>query len=205
MQPLDRSGPHADFQDIRDSTADDWRIIVREFIPFAAGLAGRVLSHLKLLEGDYGGYPVDRLTHCRQTATRALRDGRDDEYVVCALLHDIGDTLGTFNHPDIAASILKPFVSDENHAIVLHHGAFQGYYYYHHIGRDKHVREDFIGQPFFDATRDFCEYYDAPSFDASYDALPLEAFEAMVKRVLYCPRSMRPVPKPTAQATHEEH
>ena len=108
---------------------------------FASGLPERVIKHLQILEGDYGGFPVDRYTHSLQTATRALRDGRDEEYVVCALLHDIGDTLGSFNHPDIAAAILKPFVSEENHWMVQHHGIFQGHYFFHHIGLDRDLRE----------------------------------------------------------------
>ena len=89
------------------------------------------------LKFDHGGFPVDRLEHSLQTATRAERDGRDDEYVLCALLHDIGDTLSPYNHPDIAAGILKPFVSEANHFMVEQHGVFQGYYFWHHIGMDR--------------------------------------------------------------------
>src|SRR5436853_2371426 len=96
------------------STAEDWKIIASHFGPYAAKLPDRVLSHLALLEGDCGGYAVDRLAHSLQTATLAHRDGRDEEYVVCALLHDIGDSLGSYNHADIAAAILRPFVSAEN-------------------------------------------------------------------------------------------
>jgi predicted HD phosphohydrolase len=70
--------------------------------------------------------PADRLTHSLQTATLAYRAGEDEEYVVCALLHDLGDTLGTYNHADIAAAILKPFVSEQNHWIIEKHGIFQG-------------------------------------------------------------------------------
>ncbi len=95
----------ATFRRMQDSTAEDWRIITGEFMPFAARLPERVLGHLALLEGDYGGFPVDRHTHCRQTATRALRDGRDEEYVVVALLHDIGEALGPLNHGEVIASI----------------------------------------------------------------------------------------------------
>jgi predicted HD phosphohydrolase len=91
----------AQFVRMQDSTAADWQVIAREFMPFAQALPERVVKHLQLLQGDYGGFPVDRYTHSLQTATRALRAGRDDEYVVCALLHDIGDTLGAFNHPHI--------------------------------------------------------------------------------------------------------
>src|SRR4051812_28521378 len=111
----------AGFTRMQDSTQADWQVIGAEFMPFSQQLGSRVLAHLKILEGDYGGFPVDRYTHSLQTATRALRDGRDEEYVVCALLHDIGDTLGSFNHPDIAAAILKPFVSAENLWMVQHH------------------------------------------------------------------------------------
>ena len=92
----------AKFHHMKDGTAEDWQIILGEVKDFAAGLPDRIMSHLRLLDGDFGGFPVDRLTHCLQTATLAHKDGRDDEYVVCALLHDIGDTLGTFNHADVA-------------------------------------------------------------------------------------------------------
>ena len=81
-----------------DATADDYAVIARHGLAFQQGLGDRVLAHLSLLAGDTGGYAVDRLTHSLQTATRAHRDGRDEEYVVCALIHDIGDTLASFNH-----------------------------------------------------------------------------------------------------------
>lgn len=70
---------------------------------------------MQLLANDFGGFPIDRLTHCTQTATWALQNGEDEEYVVCALLHDIGDTLGSYNHPEAAAVILQPFVSEANY------------------------------------------------------------------------------------------
>ncbi len=105
----------AKFHHMKDGTLEDWTIIANESMSFASDLYSRVIDHLKLLEGDCGGFPVDRLTHCLQTATLAHKDGKDEEYVVCALLHDIGDTLGPVNHADIAAAILEPYVSDENH------------------------------------------------------------------------------------------
>src|SRR5579871_599749 len=135
----------ATFSSIEQSTAEDWALIASDFRKYAQQLPKRVVAHLKLLDGDFGGFPVDRLHHSLLTATLAMKDGRDDEYVACALLHDIGDTLGTFNHPDIAAAILKPFVSDENHWMVEKHGIFQGYYFFHHIGMDRHMRERFRG------------------------------------------------------------
>ena len=141
-----------------------------------------MLDHLRLLDGDYGGFPIDRLQHSLQTATRAHRDGRDEEYVVMALLHDIGDTLGSFNHPDVAAAILKPFVSEQNHWIAGNHGAFQGYYYFHHLGMDRNMRERFRDNPHFDACAEFCEKYDQAAFDPDYPSEPLDFFEPMVRR-----------------------
>src|SRR5262245_41275136 len=117
----DAAAARARFTSMERSTADEWTIISAQFPRFAHGLPDRVLAHLRLLGGDYGGFAVDRLTHSLQTATLAHRDGRDEEYVVCALLHDVGDTLGSFNHADVAAAILKPFVSEENHWLVEQH------------------------------------------------------------------------------------
>lgn len=177
------------FTSMRDADAGDWQAIARAFVPFAANGGARIIEHLKLLDGDCGGFPVDRLEHCLQTATRAFRDGRDEEYVVCALLHDIGDTLGAYNHPDIAAAILKPFVSEENHWMVAHHGIFQGYYFFHHLGMDRHMRDQFRDHPHFEHCAAFCEKYDQAAFDRDYDTMPLEAFEPMVMKLFAAPKN----------------
>ncbi|WP_341318073.1 HD domain-containing protein [Paraburkholderia sp. IMGN_8] len=177
------------FTCFQESTEQDWKLIGREFVAFSKGLPDRVMAHLRLFEGDYGGFPIDRYAHSLQTASRALRDGRDEEYVVCALLHDIGDTLGTFNHPDIAASILKPFVSDANFWMVAHHGIFQGYYFFHHLGMDRDMRLQFVDNPHFEYTAEFCELYDSPAFDPKAEILPLSEFEPMLRRVLAKPRT----------------
>lgn len=177
----------AAFRNMKEGTKQDWDTISTQFRAFAKDLPDRVLTHLKLLDGDFGGFPVCRLEHSLQTATRAHRDGRPETYVVMALLHDIGDTLGTYNHPDIAAAMLKPFVSEEEHWICQHHGAFQGYYFFHHIGQDQNLRDRFADSPYFDACAEFCEKYDQAAFDPDYDSKPLEFFEPMVRRVLAKP------------------
>jgi predicted HD phosphohydrolase len=178
----------AQFKAMTEGTADDWQIIAGHMRPFMAALPGRIIDHLKLLDGDYGGYPVDRLEHCLQTATRAHRDGRDEEYVVCALLHDIGDTLGPTNHADVAATILEPYISEENHWIIKHHGIFQGYYFFHYVGLDRDGRDAFREHPYYQACVDFCHKYDQNSFDPGYDSEPLEFFVPMVERVLAAPK-----------------
>ncbi len=185
----DMTHPRAKFRAMTEGTQEDWDIIAAEQKEFAPDNGARILEHLKLLAGDYGGFPVDRLTHCLQTATRALRDDRDEEYVVMALLHDIGDTLGAFNHPDVAAAILKPFLSEENHWIVQHHGIFQGHYFFHYIGLDRNMRDQFRDHPYAAACAEFCEKYDQPAFDPDYDTLPLEYFEPMVMRLCSYPKN----------------
>ena len=174
----------ATFTRMDKSTEDDWRIIKGEFPGFAGKLPDRLMAHLKLLENDYGGFPVDRLEHSLQTATRAERDGRDEEYLVCALIHDIGDTLAPFNHPAIAAGILEPFVSKENHWMVAHHGIFQGYFFWHHIGLDQNAREAYRDSPYFEYTEEFCAKYDQTAFDVDYQSEPLEHFEPLVRAKL---------------------
>lgn len=173
----------AGFASMQDSSREDWQIIASEFALFKQGTADRVLAHLTLLEGDFGGFPIDRYAHSRQTATRALRDGRDEEYVVCALLHDIGDTLACSNHPDIAAAILKPYVSEANVWMLQHHGVFQGHYYFHHVGLDREMRERHEGHVFYERTAEFCALYDSPAFDRHALTLPICEFEPMVRRV----------------------
>lgn len=192
-------GVRAGFTAMEHGTAEDWALIGGKFGQFARGLPDRVLDHLRLLDGDFGGFPIDRLQHSLQTATRAHRDGRDEAYVVMALLHDIGDTLGSYNHPEIAAAMLKPFVSEELHWIANNHGAFQGYYYFHFLEMDRDTRDRFLGHPHYEACREFCEKYDQAAFDPDYDTLPLEIFEPMVRRVLARPINAM-YPKATAQA-----
>ena len=179
---------HAKFVRIDESTPEDWKIIGAEYGKYSVDLADRVLTHLQLLDGVHGGFPIDRYSHSLQTATLALRDGRDDEYVVCALLHDIGDMLGTFNHPEVAAAILRPFVSDANHWMVQHHGIFQGYYFFHHIGLDRNLRDMFKGNPYYDRTAEFVELYDNRAFDPYLETFPLSEFEPLVRQLFSQPK-----------------
>lgn len=178
----------AQFHQMSDGTQEDWMVIAGNALHFNQGLGGRVLAHLKLLANDFGGYAVDRLEHSLQTATRAHKDGRDAEYVVCALLHDIGDTLGSLNHSDVATAILKPFVSEENLFMVDKHAIFQGYYFFEYLGLDKNMRDRFKGHELFGYVEEFCAKYDQTSFDPDYVSMPLEEFVPMVEQVFRHPK-----------------
>ena len=180
----------ATFTRMQDSTQSDWvGLIVPEAMKMAKSLPDRVLEHLKLLDGDFGGFPIDRYSHCLQTATLALKDGRDEEYVCCALLHDIGDTLGSFNHPDIAAAILKPFVSEANLWMVQNHGIFQGYNFFHYIGLNRDMRDMFKDHPYYKQAEEFVEKYDNPAFDNKCEIYPISTFEPMLRRLMASPKN----------------
>jgi predicted HD phosphohydrolase len=178
------SAPRATFTKFEDSTQEEWAEIIRQ-LPLTQAMAGQnVIDQLRLLERDHGGFPVSRLEHSLQTATRAEEDGRDEEYVLCALIHDIGDTLAPYNHPSIAAGLLKPFVSEANHWMVEHHGIFQGYYFWHFIGADRNARDAYRDSPYYEYTEEFCAKYDQTAFDPDYVSAPLTHYEPLIRRYL---------------------
>ena len=178
----------AQFHHMKDGTQQDWEIIGAEFFEFRGDVCTRIKAHLMLLEGDCGGFAVDRLTHSLQTATLAHNDGKDEEYVVCALLHDIGDTLGPANHADVAAVLLEPYVSEANHWMVKHHGIFQGYYFFDYLGLDKNMRDEYKDSPHWHACAEFCAKYDQNSFDPDYESYDLDFFIPMVEEVFRAPK-----------------
>ena len=178
----------AQFTHMKDGSAEDWKIIGAEAKNSFNELPERIIKHLMLLEGDDGGYAVDRLTHSLQTATLAHKDGKDEEYVICALLHDIGDTLGPSNHADVAATILEPFISEENHWMVKHHAIFQGYYFFEYLGLNRNLRDQYLEHPYYEKTLEFIEKYDAPAFDPEMETYPLSFFEPMLRSVLAKPK-----------------
>ena len=178
----------ATFTAMIEGTPDDYAIIGKHNRDYAKQLPDRILEHLAILKGDTGGFAIDRYQHCLQTATRAYKDGRDNEYVVCALLHDIGDTLASANHADLAATMLQPFVSEENYWIVKHHGIFQGYYFFEHVGLDKNMRDGYRDSDYWHACAEFCAKYDQNSFDPDYEDMPIEDFVPMVREIFSSPK-----------------
>lgn len=163
---------------------DDWAAIDERFRGYQADAPRRVIEHLHRLAGDNHGYPVDRYEHSLQTASRALRAGADEETVVCALLHDIGDDLAPANHADIAAAILAPFIDPLNTWMIRHHELFQGYHYRHFYGQDRNAREKYRDHPAYARTVRFCDEWDQTSFDPGYDTLPLETFLPLVDSIM---------------------
>jgi predicted HD phosphohydrolase len=171
------------FTRMEDGTREEYTYVTELEATYASNIADRVLDYFRGLDQTLEGYAITRQQHGLQTATRALRDGADEEVVVAALLHDIGDALASNNHGEFAASILRPYVSAETYWIVKHHGIFQAYYYAHHLGGDRDARDRYKDHPCYQATVDFCHKWDQTSFDPDYDSMTLEEFEPMVRRV----------------------
>jgi len=175
------TGFRASFTRMDESTAEDWAGIMAQHDGLVDALPDRILDQLRLLDSEASGFAVDRLTHSLQTANRAELDGRDDAYLVCALIHDIGDVLGPLNHPDIAAAILRPWVSDAYHWMVQQHAVFQGYYFWHHIGGDRNARDALRGHEHYDLTEEFVRKYDMPAFDPEYSTPSLDHYEPLLR------------------------
>ena len=171
------------FASMAAGTKEDYELLEKLEAEFAASTPDRVLEQLRGLAGSLGGYKVDRLEHSLQSATRAYRDDADEEMVVAALLHDIGDLLSPHNHSALAAEVLRPYVSERTYWIVRQHGLFQSYYYAHHFGDDRNARDRYIDHEWYQDAVDFCERWDQSSFDPEYESLPLEFFEPMVRRI----------------------
>ena len=135
------------------------------------------------LQSTLEGYKITRLEHSLQSATRALNDKANEEMIVAAILHDIGDELAPLNHSEYAAAVLKPYVTKKTHWIIEKHGEFQMYYYAHHLGRNRNLRDEYKGHEYYEDTVNFCEKWDQASFDPNYKSLSLNDFKPMVKRI----------------------
>lgn len=171
------------FIEMKDGDKQDYELLSRFEEKFIEGTSDRLIRVLKQLDKSLGGYKVSRLEHSLQTASRAMRDDAKEEMIVAALLHDIGDEIAPLNHSELAASVLKPFVSEKTRWIVEKHGVFQTYYYNHHYGKNKNLRDEFKGHEFYEDTVNFCHKWDQASFDPNYDTVPLDIFIPMVGRI----------------------
>ena len=171
------------FTQMRYGTKQDYDLLHELERSYFAELPNRILAGLRELDDGLSGYQITRLEHSLQAATRAERDGADIDWVVAALVHDIGDGLAPENHSQMAAAILRPYVRAEVTWVVAMHGVFQQHYYGHHLGLDPDAREVYRDHPWFDSCERFCERWDQAAFDPSYPSESLAHFEPMVREV----------------------
>jgi predicted HD phosphohydrolase len=175
------------FTQMADGTGDEYRFLHGLERQYIAELPDRILANLRVLDDGLAGYRVSRLGHSLQSATRAERDGADVDWIVAALVHDIGDALAPENHSQLAAAVLRPYVREEVTWVVLMHGVFQQLYYGDHLGVDAHARDAYRDHQWFDSCARFCERWDQASFDPDYPTETLEHFEPMVREVFSRP------------------
>ena len=181
--------PEVSFSQMIDGTPADYELLAELEQDHVSTLPNRILKSLKGLADGLVGYKIDRLQHSLQSATRAEADGASLDWIVAALVHDIGDELAPMNHSEFAASLLRPYVSEEITWVIEKHGLFQSYYYAHHLGMDRNGRDRYRNHPHYDACVRFCERWDQASFDPDYPTKPLEYFAPMVHEVFSRPVS----------------
>ena len=168
---------------MKNGTKEEYLFLDKLEKKYIAGTGERIIKYLQQYDETIEGYQVSRLEHSLQAATRALKDKASDEMVVATLLHDIGDDLAPANHAEYAAAILKPYVSERTHWILLKHGEFQMFYYAHHLGADKNVRDQYKNHTYYDDCIKFCELWDQSSFDPRYKSLKLKDFEPIIRKI----------------------
>ena len=171
------------FTEMKHGSKDDYLLLDKYEQDFINRTADRIIDFMSGLNSTLEGYKITRLEHSLQTATRAFNDKANEEMVIAALLHDIGDELAPLNHSEYAASVLKPFVSEKTHWIIEKHGEFQMYYYAHHLGGDRNQRNKYKDHKYYDDALNFCEKWDQKSFDPNFKSLNLKDFEPLIRKI----------------------
>jgi len=171
------------FTQMKHGTREDYLLLDQLEREFALQLPDRILAALGDLDHAIDGYAVSRLGHSLQTAARARNHGADEDLIAAALIHDVGDLLAPYNHAELAAAIIRPYVRAEVTWIVEQHGLFQTYYYAHHLGGDRHMRDRLREHRWYESCAHFCEAYDQASFDPNFPTPPLAEFEPLIRRV----------------------
>jgi len=176
------------FTSMENGTSEEYSFLDTLENQYKADLPKRLISALRDLNSSLSGYQISRLEHSLQGATRAYHAKEDLEIIMAILFHDIGDELAPYSHSEMAASVLRPFVSEKVYWIIKHHGVFQMYYYAHHSGGDKDAREIFANSPWYEDAVQFCHKYDQNCFDPEYESKPLGFFVPMINKFFAKPR-----------------
>jgi predicted HD phosphohydrolase len=171
------------FTEMKNGSKEDYLLLDKHEKEYVKGTADRIMKFMSGLNSSLDGYKITRLEHSLQTATRAFNDKASEEMVVAALLHDIGDELAPLNHSEYAAAVLKPYVSERTHWIVEKHGEFQMYYYAHHLGKNRNLRDKYKNHKYYNDTLEFCEKWDQTSFDPNFKSLKLKDFEPLIRKI----------------------
>jgi predicted HD phosphohydrolase len=178
------------FTRMDESTAEQWAVIGKETLENQPRVAEAMLDLLRRLEGITDGFATNQLVHALQTATMAEQAGADEEMVFASLMHDVGKVISVFNHPAIAAEMIRPYVRDDVYNTIKYHQDFQGRHYYHHFGKSRELRDQYRDEPWFGLCEQFTDDWDQQAFDPDRETYPLEHFEPLVRKLTALPRSM---------------
>ena len=172
------------FKHMKDGDKEDYLLLQKYEEKYVSLTYERIIEELtRQGKNTMEGYKITRLDHGLQSATRAYNDGADIDWIVGALLHDIGDGLAPQNHDRFSAEVVRPYVRDEITWVIEHHGIFQMIYYAHHYGWDKNARDKFKDNIYYKSCSDFCERWDQSCFDPNYNYEPIEFFEPIIREV----------------------
>jgi len=183
-------GMAATFTRMDESTAEQWTVIGTETLNNQPRVAEEFLSMLRRLESITDGFACDQLVHALQTATKAEKAGADEEMIFASLCHDLGKLISVFNHPGIAAEMIRPYVRDDVYHAIRVHQDFQGRHYYHHFGKSQNERDKYEGEPWYDLAAQFADEWDQQAFDPDGETYPLEHFEPLVRKLTAMPTFM---------------
>lgn len=181
---------------LEDFALPDWKLLAAQRPPYQAQLqATQALRLLVASKDDPSfGYQVNNFRHSIQSATLALADGRPDEYVVAALLHDIGFIACPPTHGEFAARLLQPYVDPSIVWMLERHMHFLAAHYSEHPTADRNAREAWRGHPHFEMTAEFVQRYDQNAIDPGAREADLAVFEPIVRRVFA--KTPRAIPLP---------
>ena len=176
------------FKHMKDGDKVDYLLLQKYEEKYVSLTYERIIEELtRQGKNTMEGYKITRLDHGLQSATRAYNDGADIDWIVGALLHDIGDGLAPQNHDRFSAEVVRPYVRDEITWVIEHHGIFQMIYYAHHYGWDKNARDKFKDNIYFQTCADLWERWDQKSFDPEYEYKDLDFFKPLIKEVFSRP------------------
>ena len=80
--------------------------------------------------------------------------------------------------------------------MVEKHGIFQGYYFFHYLGLDRNIRDQFAGHEYYDLCAEFCADFDQPTFDPTYPTMALEDFAPLLRELFTSPKKSIYVSEP---------
>jgi predicted HD phosphohydrolase len=187
MMKMDASaeGQQAGFTRMQEGSLDDWKIIGAAHKEDFGKTADRFIGMLRQLENATLGFACDQLQHALMCGTLARRAGASNEHIVIALCHDIAKVINVPNHGQIAAEMMRPYISDDSYHVIYNHQAFQGEHYYQYLGAPTDLRKQWVDESWYPLAVKLVDEWDAPAFDPDFEVDSLESFVPLMREVFH--------------------